>query len=40
MASDFDMPHEIKFDFVSFPLFGFSLVINWKILIWEVTEIP
>ena len=30
MTSDFNMPHQITYDFVSFPLFGFNLVIKLR----------
>ena len=30
MKSDLNMPHEKMFDFVSFPMFGFILVIKLR----------
>ena len=39
MTSDLNMPHGNMYDFVSFPLFGFLLVIELLILIWKVIEI-
>ena len=39
MTSDLNMLYEKMSDFVSFPLFGFTLVMKLRILIFKVIEI-